>query len=64
MSPNHSQEQCRGGKGQAGLVAASWPGSSRVTALPSLIWIPCAPESPVLPVATYQGMMTSDMLGG
>lgn len=47
-----------------GLVEASWPGSSRVIALPSLIWVPPAPESPVLPVATYQVTMTCDVPGG
>ena len=37
---------------------------ARVTALPSLIRVPPAPKSPVLPVAPYQGTMTGDMLGG
>ena len=63
MSPNHSEEQFHGGKGQAGLVVASWPESSRAIALPSLIWVPPAPESPVLPVATYQVTMTGDVPG-
>lgn len=64
MSPDHSEEQFRGGKGRAGLVAASWPGSSHVIALPSLIWVPLAREPPVLPVAIYQVTMTGDVPGG